>query len=135
MKTVIAGCRWIENYNIVCEAIEASGFEITEVVSGTANGVDTLGENWADARGVPIKRFPANWKNIKVKGAVVRQNKYGKYNAAAGHIRNEQMAQYADALIAIWDGESRGTADMIAMGHKYGLKVYVFLVEETEAEQ
>jgi len=135
MKTVIAGCRWIENYDIVCQAIEESGFEITEVVSGTANGVDTLGENWANAHDIPIKCFPANWKNIKVQGAVIRTNKYGKYNAAAGHIRNEQMAEYGDALIAIWDGKSRGTASMIELARKYGLKVYVFLVEEHEESQ
>jgi len=129
MKVIIAGCRWIENYDIVCEAIEDSGFTVTEVVSGTANGVDTLGENWAEAHDIPIKHFPANWKNLKVKGAVIRKNRYGKYNAAAGHVRNEQMAEYGDALVAIWDQKSRGTANMIELARKHGLKVHIFLVE------
>lgn len=129
MKTIVAGCRWIKDYNIVCEAIEASNFKITKIVSGTATGVDTLGENWAESNDIPIKRFPADWKDLTVKGAVVKTNQYGKYNAAAGHIRNEQMAQYAEGLVAIWDGKSRGTSSMITLAHKYGLKVYVFLAK------
>ena len=132
MKTIIAGCRWINDYDIVKAAIEASGFEVTEVISGAANGVDTLGENWADTHDIPIKRFPANWKNIKTKGAVVRRNKYGQYNAVAGLWRNERMAKYADALVAVWDGQSSGTKHMIDTARKYGLKVFVFL---TRAKQ
>lgn len=38
------------------------------------------------------------------------------------------MADYADALIAIWDGESRGTANMIEEAEKRGLKVFVYRV-------
>jgi hypothetical protein len=45
------------------------------------------------------------------------------------------MAKYGEALIALWDGESRGTANMIELAHKYGLKVFVFLVEATEVSQ
>lgn len=129
MKIIIAGCRWIENYNIVCEAIEASGFDVTEVVSGQATGIDTLGENWALAHDVPVKPFPANWKNIKAEGAVVRKNKYGKYNAAAGIMRNKLMAEYGEALIAIWDGKSTGTKNIIDQAKERGLKVFVFMVE------
>ena len=130
MKTIIAGCRWIEDFDIVCQAVVDSEFDITEVVSGAAKGIDTLGENWAKANDIPVKSFPANWKNIRAKGAVIRTNKYGKYNARAGHDRNEKMVKYAKALIAIWDGESRGTGDMIKLGHKYGLQVHVFMIEE-----
>ena len=42
--------------------------------------------------------------------------------------RNREMAQYADALIAIWDGDSRGTGSMIKLAQQHGLKVYVFTV-------
>lgn len=68
MKTIIAGCRWIENYDIVCEAIEASGFDITEVVSGRANGIDTLGENWAEANGIPDYKCLSSWSQHTTKG-------------------------------------------------------------------
>jgi len=110
MKTIIAGSRGITNLFVVEKAVELSGFDITEVVSGTARGVDQLGEEWAAMRLVPIKRFPANW------------NLYGK---SAGHRRNKQMAEYAEALIAVWDGVSPGTKNMIDTAKELGLKVHV----------
>ena len=129
MKVIIAGSRWIENYEIVKQAIEESSFKITEVVSGVAKGADTLGENWAELNDIPVKQFPALWSKLKVQGAVIRQNEHGKYNAAAGGIRNQQMSEYADALICLWDGTSRGSGDVILKAHAGGLKVFVFLVE------
>lgn len=60
--------------------------------------MDTLGELWANENGVAIKRFTADW---------------GRFGRAAGHYRNSEMADYADAAIILWDGESRGTLGMI----------------------
>lgn len=111
MKTIIAGGRDVTDYSAVVSAIKESGFVITEVVSGKARGVDKLGELWAEAYSIPVKLFPADW---------------AKHGRAAGPIRNEQMAKYADALIAVWDGESRGTGDMIKQATKLGLQVFVF---------
>jgi hypothetical protein len=113
MKTIIAGSRGISDFATVSQAIVASKFEITEVVSGTARGVDLEGEAWASLNEVPIKRFPAEW------------NKDGIYDPGAGYKRNKQMALYADALIAVWDGKSAGTRNMINEAAKAGLKLYV----------
>lgn len=93
--------------------MECSGFIPTEIFSGVASGPDQLGESWARERGVPIRRFYADWSI------------FGK---SAGPIRNREMAENADALIAIWDGESRGTANMIKEAIDHNLKVKVFLV-------
>jgi hypothetical protein len=100
MKMVIAGSRTILDYATVDKCIQLTGMaeSITEVVSGTAKGPDRLGEQWAKNRGISIKQFPADW------------NKDGR---AAGYMRNLDMANYADGLIAIWDGVSKGTAHMI----------------------
>lgn len=95
----------------------ASGFEVSEVVSGGARGVDAAGEVWAKGYRIPVRRFPANWKT---------------HGGAAGPIRNGEMAAYADAVIAIWDGQSRGTADMVRQAEQAGLKVYVWC-EPTDA--
>lgn len=94
-----------------------SRFLITEVVSGTALGIDQAAIEWAHGVGIPVRKFPANW------------NKHGK---RAGYLRNEEMADYADALIAIWDGESRGTKHMIDIAYRRKLdgtrlKVYVYI--------
>jgi hypothetical protein len=113
MKVIIAGSRDIFDYDIVKKAIEESKFEITEVVSGNARGVDSLGERWAYEHKIPVKRFPADW------------DKHGK---AAGPIRNSEMANYSEALIAIWDGSSRGTNNMIDIAKKKNLKVFVKII-------
>ena len=79
------------------------------IVSGKAKGADSLGERYAKERGYKIEVYPADWK------------KYGK---AAGMIRNKQMAEKADALIAFWDGKSHGTKNMIDLAHKNFLYVH-----------
>lgn len=110
MRVIIAGSRSVTSLKVVSEAIAASGFTITQVVSGGARGVDTLGEIWAKNAGVEVVRFPAEWD---------------RYGRSAGYRRNEVMARHADALVAVWDGSSSGTRHMIEYGRRMGLKVYV----------
>lgn len=120
MKVIIAGSRDIPKATShVLDALElamADGTitEISEVVSGTAKGVDQAGENVALWLGVPVKKFPADW------------DQFGK---SAGVIRNVQMAEYADALVAVWDGKSAGTKNMIDEANKRNLKVYLHIIE------
>lgn len=106
MKVIVAGNRYkdpeqkliFDDYELVLKAINSCGFFITELVSGTAIGVDQLGEQWATTRSIPVTRMPADW------------NQYGK---RAGAARNKAMAQYADAAVIVWDGKSNGTRNMI----------------------
>jgi hypothetical protein len=86
---------------------------IIEVVSGAARGADIAGERWAEERDIPVKQFKADW------------DKHGK---AAGPIRNAQMADYADCLVAVWDGQSKGTRSMIEYAVQRGLLVYVLRI-------
>jgi hypothetical protein len=110
MKTIIAGGRTITDYSLVSLALAESQFTPTEIVSGMAPGVDTLAIQYAKEHNLPLKEFHANWS---------------EFGRSAGPIRNRQMAEYGDALVAIWDGESRGTKNMISEATKLGLKVYV----------
>ena len=110
MITIIAGSRGISDLNLVEEAIKESGFDITEVVSGGARGVDFLGESWATENHIPIKRFPADWE---------------KYGRRAGAIRNELMGDYAEALIAVILNNSRGSEHMVRVANHRELKVFV----------
>lgn len=114
MKTIIAGSRGILDLATVsaaCEMAElVAGITPTVVFSGAAKGVDTLGEEWALARGIPIQRFPAPW---------------GRLPKSAGKLRNVQMGKGADALIAVWDGQSTGTAHMISIMRRHGKPVWV----------
>ena len=113
MKTIIAGSRDITDYNMLLFAIEQIDWEITTVISGGAAGVDKLGEQWAaeNLRKDKLKIVPAEWR------------KYGKQ---AGYLRNVKMAEKAEALLAIWDGKSKGTGHMIDIAQEKGLKIYVY---------
>lgn len=128
MKVVVSGSRFITDYTVVQKAIQDSGFEITELVSGKEpNGVDRLGEEWAVKHGVPVKPFYADWTDIWHPDAIVKKQKgSGKlYDVTAGPRRNQAMAEYADALIAIPKDKSKGTRDMIKRAKKMGLRVFI----------
>lgn len=98
MKVIVSGSRSIISYDLVAKVLDEYVNSITMLVSGDAQGVDKLSQRWADENDIQVKLFPANW------------DKYGK---SAGMIRNKEMAEYADYLIAIWDGKSKGTKGMI----------------------
>jgi hypothetical protein len=98
MKVIVAGCRDFYSHDFVAQTIEDSGFVLDEIVSGGAAGVDNVGQWYAHNNKIKCTTFPADW------------NKNGK---AAGPIRNTTMANYADALILIWDGVSSGSRDML----------------------
>jgi hypothetical protein len=85
-----------------------------EIVSGAAPGADRVGERFATGNGIALKKFPADWD---------------KHGRAAGPIRNGEMGDYADRLIAFWDGESRGTKNMIETAKEKGLIVRVIKYE------
>jgi SLOG family YspA-like protein len=110
MKTIIAGSRTADRYDDLLKAIALIDWKPTAIISGTARGADQLGERWAQENGIPLHKMPADW------------NKHGK---SAGYKRNLQMAECADALIALWDGESRGTVHMIRLAREAGLRVFV----------
>ena len=114
-KVIIAGNRDFTNYAQLCAFADQvlSVAEGVEIVSGGARGEDALGERYARERGYALKVFPAEWD---------------KWGRAAGPIRNAQMADYADALIAFWDGKSSGTRDMIRKAKDKGLYVQVWII-------
>lgn len=111
---IIAGTRTVTDPAIVIAAISSAPFQVTEIVSGCARGVDTIALWLAQQWGVPCRMFPAQWS----------------LGNKAGPLRNQQMADYAEALIAIWDGVSRGTADMISRAQVKGMQVYVHRYQE-----
>jgi hypothetical protein len=78
-----------------------------------------------------VKTFPAAWDDLTQPDAVIKTLADGRrYDANAGPRRNEQMAAYSDALIAIrGKGESSGTEDMISRAGKHGLKVFVHRID------
>lgn len=90
------------------------GKPVTEIVSGKAPGIDTVGEAWAISIGIPVAEFPAEWE-------------LGKH---AGMLRNAQMAEYADAALVIWDGKSKGSADMLKQMHRLAKPVAIYEMDK-----
>lgn len=117
MICIIAGSRTATQEQTY-EASRLSGWsgEIAETLDGGALGADRWGSEWSRAMRLSIKMFRANWD---------------QHGRAAGPIRNRKMAEHADALIAVWDGKSRGTKNMIEEATNRGLKVFVY---RTDAE-
>lgn len=112
MKVIIAGGRYFDNYDLLCQKADyyLSRQSEIEIVSGAAKGADKLGERYAEERQYMIKRFPADW---------------GSFGKKAGYLRNTEMAEYADALIAFWDGKSKGTKHMINIAKKQNLLIRI----------
>jgi predicted Rossmann fold nucleotide-binding protein DprA/Smf involved in DNA uptake len=112
-KVIIAGGRDFNNYPLLCQSCNKILSRKTdiEIVSGAAGGADRMGERYAKAMGYKISSYPADWS----------------IGRSAGYKRNKEMAEYADALIAFWDGKSKGTKHMIDLAREYGLKVRVIL--------
>lgn len=118
MRLIIAGGRTLPRgvtEQQVATIIDcfASEHEITQVVCGGASGVDDIGKWWALAKGLKIAMFPADWKT------------YGK---SAGPIRNREMARFGDELLAIWNGTSPGTRNMIQEMTKLGKPVHSAII-------
>lgn len=117
-KVIVAGGRaFTDEARVRCELLQYKDTVddmVLEVVCGEARGADTLGRVIAEEQGWPIASFPADW------------NHHGR---AAGPIRNKQMAEYADVLMAFWDGKSKGTKGMIDLALKHKLEVHVYPYE------
>lgn len=115
MRTIIAGSRGLGK-SALDQALERCPWttEITTVLSGTARGIDEAGELWARSTGHNLERYPADWNSGR----------------AAGYRRNQKMAGKAQALLAVWDGNSRGTGHMISIASQKGLRVFVYTPKE-----
>lgn len=114
-KLIIAGSRdWDSLSGAVQAAKSFNAYykpgDSVEIVSGTAQGADKIGEQIAARWHIPVKQFPAEWE------------KHGK---SAGYRRNEEMAKYADGCIVLWNGHSKGSNHMINLAKEYGLDLMI----------
>ena len=114
MRVAIVGSRDIQDkeeywYNKICGNVPAN---CTEIVSGGADGIDTLARRYAKEHGLLFKEFPPE---------------YGRYGKPAAFIRNTQIVEYAHMVLAFWDGKSKGTADTVIKCYQLNKPVEIFL--------
>ena len=112
-KVIVAGGREFKDYQLLEKTLNdflQDRKEPTRILCGMAHGADELGLLYAHRHNYELEKHPAKW------------DIHGK---RAGFIRNEEMANNADALIAFWDGKSHGTKDMIQRAKEHGLSIRV----------
>lgn len=120
MKLIIAGTRTINPSLALIEQLTRHYWLLpSAVVSGGADGVDTAGAAWATSKGIPLHRFLPDWKT---------------HGSAGGPMRNREMAEFADALLLLWDGESRGSKSMRTEMLKLRKPVYEFITRKVTAD-
>ena len=100
MKIAIIGSR-----NIITADIGKYVSSDDELVSGGAIGVDTCVAQYAREKGLKLTEFLPE---------------YGLYGRAAPIVRNKEIVDYADKIIAFWDGSSKGTQSVIKYAEKTG---------------
>lgn len=113
MVVAIIGSRTFFDFKRVEEEILKLKLDITRIVSGGANGADQLGELFANKYNIPLIIYPPNW------------DEYGK---AAGFIRNKEIVNDADLIIAFWDGKSSGTKNTLDLALSIGKPTYLVRV-------
>ena len=116
MIIAIIGSRTFNTYNnllnmdlFINDKVDAT--TIGGVVSGGANGADTLGRIWAEANSIPIKEFIPDWK---------------MYGGRAGILRNHSIIDAADVVFAFWDGKSNGTRHSIKIAKEKGKQIHIY---------
>ena len=121
-KIIIAGSRDFLNYELLKSECNDHINSLTNlhdnsiaIISGNARGADRLGEKYAEEHNYKCHIMPADW------------NKHGM---RAGYLRNSDMAKQANALIAFWDGKSKGTKNMIQEAKKANLDIKVIMYED-----
>jgi hypothetical protein len=109
-KIAVSGSRTIDDYGVVIGVFKDSPFSAKEIIHGGARGVDSLAEKFANEARIPTRIFLPDWR------------KFGK---RAGVLRNIEIVDSCDALIAIWDGKSKGTKQAIDYAKRIGKPVYL----------
>jgi len=120
-RVIIAGGRDFNDYNnlkIFCDKVLKNKKDSNIIIlSGTARGADKLGEKYAKVKKYEIEMYYPDWDG------------FGKI---AGIKRNETMGNNADALIAFWNGISKGTKHMIGYAKSKNLPVRIFYYNSQE---
>lgn len=111
MKWWVAGSRSIRNFNLVNSVLAKHVRAGDTIRTGGAQGVDRIAENWAKYNGIMLeKTLKPDWK----------------MGRGAGMIRNTEGVDWADKVIVVWDGKSRGSLDVIKKCSKMGKPYHVY---------
>jgi len=123
MKIAVVGSRNFKNREEMYKILDKKHDQIDAIISGGAQGADSLGHEWAKERGKTCIIHYANWHPLN-----------GDYDKGAGFKRNFKIIADADRVYAFWDGKSRGTKHSIDQASKRGKTVVIFTFDPIEQE-
>jgi hypothetical protein len=113
IKVAIAGTKGFNDFKMLCDAIDKSGFTVKELASGGESGISDNVSEWAENNDIPFKFFHIDWEGFDQPDAVVKKNKWGKdYNSNAAFFRDSEIAEYSDALIVVDGGNTHIKREM-----------------------
>jgi len=110
IKIGVIGSRSFNNYELTKRTLDEYLDKVWVIVSGGASGADSLGEKWANENNIKTCIYKPDW------------DIYGK---KAGFIRNKDIVDDSDIVIAFWDGLSRGTEHSINLARKMNKEVRI----------
>jgi len=116
MRVAVIGSRDFKDYTKLKNTLDSVFFPISEIISGGARGADSLAERYAEENYISLKVFRPDWT-------------IGKH---AGFLRNTQIIESCDVVVAFWDGVSKGTLDSIRKAEKIGKRVIKVLFNNKE---
>ncbi len=118
LKLAVIGSRTFDNYVLLCEALRR--YSIKEIVSGGARGTDRLAERYVEEKGIVITIFRPD---------------YIRYGRKAPLVRNKQIVDSADEVVAFWDKKSPGTKFTINYAREKGKKVHVIYSQKKQGDR
>ena len=115
MRLAVIGSRGFDDYELLEKVLDiiqrGNRLSFDTIVSGGANGADSLAERYAIKNDIKTDIYPADW------------NKHGK---SAGYIRNVDIWDNSDFGVAFWDGESKGTAHSFKLSIKQNKTLFIY---------
>ena len=109
-RLAVVGSRTFHDYDLLSQVLGSVHTPISIIVSGGAKGADSLAEKYALEHDIDTDIYLPDWD---------------KFKKTAGFVRNYDIVANADAVVAFWDGKSRGTMHTVKIAEKAGLPVYI----------
>ena len=113
IKLAIVGSRGFNDYKKLNEVVLPAKNKISLIISGGAKGADSLAERFAKENNIPTQIILPDWET------------HGK---SAGFLRNKEIVEAADIVLAFWDGKSKGTQHSFKLAEKLGKKIFIIKV-------
>lgn len=88
---------------------------VAAIISGGATGIDAIAAEWAKSNRVEYIEMLPNYKIWKDRAPLVR---------------DEEMVNMCDVVIAFWDGKSKGTKYTLDYAQRIGRRCIVHLVQQ-----